>query len=74
MEKIKQAMTKLTSKTFLFKLPSKSEKGKFHTISESKRGSLICDCTAGKFERECRHKRITSNTLKGLKYNPDEYK
>jgi len=49
-----------------FKVPSRSEKGKFHTVELLQNGKLICDCLAGSFKHNCYHKNIVLQQLKGM--------
>jgi hypothetical protein len=53
-----------------FKIPSKSEPGHFHIVELWSDGSLECDCVAGSYKRECRHKKFIKEHLKlfGEKY------
>jgi len=46
-----------------WKVPSKSEKGKYHIVRQLKDGSLQCDCFAGQMKRECSHKKIVKSIL-----------
>jgi len=40
----------------VFRIPSKSEPGKYHIVELFSDGHLECDCVAGVFKRECSHK------------------
>jgi len=63
-----------------FKVPSKSEKGKFHFVELYEDGTLECDCIAGLMKRNCRHKKAVIEFLfpekkklrKWIEKHPDE--
>jgi hypothetical protein len=44
-----------------WKVASKSEKGVYHIVEELPSGKLVCSCTAGQMNKECRHKRLVKN-------------
>lgn len=46
-----------------FRVPSKSEKGKFHIVRMFKNRELECDCIAGQFRQECSHIRKVKEKL-----------
>lgn len=39
-----------------------------YTVELLENGMMTCTCPAGSLNKECRHKRIIRNTLKGEKY------
>jgi hypothetical protein len=49
-----------------WKVPSKSEKGKFHTVGRLSDGKFTCDCPAGSLNKPCRHKRIIYNQINNI--------
>jgi len=66
----------------VFRIPSRSEEGKFHIVELLGNGELKCDCVAGSFNRFCRHKRKVAEILtkKGIHFKaegqmkiPDSY-
>jgi hypothetical protein len=50
----------------VYKVASKSDKGKFHIVEELSDGKFTCDCPAGLFNRPCRHKRIVFNKIHNI--------
>ncbi len=65
-----------------WRVPSASEKGKFHIVRLLIDGELTCDCIAGMYNRFCRHKQKIGEMLtkKGIKFKaegqmkvPDSY-
>lgn len=65
-----------------WRVPSRSEKGKYHTVRLLIGSELECDCIAGSYGRFCRHKQKIGETLtkKGIQFKaegqmkvPDSY-
>ena len=51
-----------------WKVKSKSDpSNKHHIVGWNGNDYWVCDCTAGMYGRDCRHKRIVRNKLEGLK-------
>ena len=50
-----------------WRVRSKSNNDKYHTVGWNGKDYWVCDCTAGMYGRDCRHKRIVRNKLEGLK-------
>ena len=46
-----------------WKVPSKSEKRKYHLVRQLKDGSFRCNCIAGQMKRECSHQKIVKSIL-----------
>jgi len=46
-----------------YRVPSKSEKGKYHLVEIDDTGKMFCDCVAGNFSRPCSHKKIIERFL-----------
>lgn len=42
----------------MWKVKSKSEANTYYMVGLSSDGTFQCSCTAGKFNRECRHKQL----------------
>jgi len=49
-----------------WKVRSKSNPNQYHIVGWDGKDYWECDCTAGSMGRDCRHKRIVKNKLKGL--------
>ncbi len=49
-----------------WKVKSKTNPNNFHIVGWNGRDYWTCNCIAGAFGRDCRHKRIVKNKLKGL--------
>lgn len=47
----------------VFRVPSRSEKGKFHIVQLFGDRHLECSCVAGGFKQPCRHKKIVAEKL-----------
>ena len=54
-----------------YKVPSKSQQGKYHIVEELEDDKLKCDCLGWRKEKECRHCRIVRWWKKDVKGNPD---
>jgi len=82
MKASKEFLAKLEP-VFSFKMPSKSEKGKYHEIGWFEKDTKFtlnhwyCDCdgfpTAQKNNHYCRHIRIFLNKMKGLTLEEEKY-
>ena len=46
-----------------FKVKSKSNPNSFHHLELLSNGKIICDCYAGVFNRDCRHKKLVKEKL-----------
>ena len=46
-----------------WRVPSKSEKGKYYIVRQLKDGSFRCNCIAGQMKRECSHQKIVKSIL-----------
>ena len=57
----------------VWKVPSKSVPGKTYSVVDVGGGELACDCYAGSFKADCRHKRRIRNDIEGLKYADEIY-
>jgi len=55
------------------RVPSNSTPGKSYEVLLLEDGSMTCDCYAGSYKAECRHKRRTRNDIGGLKYDSEIY-
>lgn len=49
-----------------WRVRSKSDTNKYHIVGWDGKDYWECDCVAGSYGRDCRHKRIVKNKLKGL--------
>ena len=49
--------------TKAYRIPSQSEKGKFHIVQLFNDGHFECDCIAGSFKKDCFHKRTVRESL-----------
>jgi len=56
----------------IWRIPSKSEKDKHHSLKEYRDGRLECDCTAFEMHHNCRHVRIFKWWTKEVAGNPEE--
>jgi len=56
-----------------WRVPSISEKGKFHIVRLLIDGNLECDCIAGQYNRFCRHKQKVGEILtkKGIHFKAE---
>lgn len=57
MQLIKDIIVREATKSW--KVPSKSKKGKWHTVSLV-HDNLRCDCFAGQMQQNCTHKQVIS--------------
>lgn len=57
-----------------FRVPSKSEKGVNRRVELTNKGRLFCDCPAGSFNRNCRHKKAVIKHIEKNGYPPEQEK